>query len=180
MSAHPPRIANRPVGGDPTTALFVRIPAEHARRLDRAAFELKLPKQRLVSGLLERYVDPDSPSSLAALGAAGESEGRRITVQSIEPSGLTVGHHSFRPREPDVLTCDEVAELLRVEPELIERMAGAGELPARQLAGQWRFSRQALLRWLAGEPPASGPEPERSTDTALGVTPAPGPQSPDQ
>src|SRR5690349_12495937 len=54
----------------PTEALFVRIPAEHARRLDRASFELRRPKQALVSELVERYVDPDSPASLAALAGA--------------------------------------------------------------------------------------------------------------
>lgn len=148
--------------GDSMTPLFVRIPAEHARRLDRAAFELRLPKQQLVSGLLERYVDPDSPSSLAALGARGSdakaSEARRITVQTIEPEGLAVGHHSFRPRELEVLDCEEAAELLRVEPELVQSMARAGELPGRELAGHWRFSRQALLRWLAGDPRAGGGE----------------------
>jgi excisionase family DNA binding protein len=128
----------------------VRIPAEQAKRLDRAAFELQLPKQQLVSGLLERYVDPDSPASLAALGETrGDFRaGRRVTV---EPDGLTVGHHSFRPRESDVLTCEEVAELLRVEPALVEQMAQAGELPGRQLAGQWRFAKSAVLRWLAAD-----------------------------
>ena len=33
------------------TALFVRIPAADAERLDRAAFELKASKQDLVAGL---------------------------------------------------------------------------------------------------------------------------------
>lgn len=161
---------------DPMTALFVRIPTEHARRLDRAAFELRLPKQQLVSGLLERYVDPDSPSSLAALGPcssdAQPQEDRRITAQTIEPEGLAVGHHSFRPRELEVLDCEEAAELLRVEVELVQSMARAGELPGRELAGQWRFSRQALLRWLAGDPPASAeaqeaePEPPAAEPTS--------------
>ena len=50
-------------GTEPTAALFVRIPTEYARRLDRAAFELRVPKQSLVSELVERYVDPDSPAS---------------------------------------------------------------------------------------------------------------------
>src|SRR5438874_11404438 len=58
----------RPATGQPrpTEALFVRIPVEHARRLDRAAFELRRPTQALVSELVERYIDPDSPASLAA------------------------------------------------------------------------------------------------------------------
>lgn len=138
---------------NPMTALFVRIPSEHARRLDRAAFQLRMPKQQLVSELLERYVDPDCPSSLAGLDdhRSDIHAARRITVQAIEPDGLAVGHHSFRPRELEVLDCEEAAELLRIEPELVRSMASAGEIPGRQLAGEWRFARQALLGWLASD-----------------------------
>jgi excisionase family DNA binding protein len=132
----------------------VRIPSEQAQRLDRAAFELKLPKQQLVSGLLERFVDPDSASSLATLGSLGDRpSARRVNLRAIQPDGLTLGHHAFHPDQPDVLTCAEVAELLRVDGELVASMASAGELPGRQLGGDWRFSREALLRWLAAEGP---------------------------
>lgn len=166
----------------PTEALFVRIPAEQARRLDRAAFELRRPKQALVSELLARYVDPDSPSSLAALAqhtaAAGRAAGgaspraharRRVTVETLEPDALVLGHHSFRPAAtdapaPEVLTAKQAAELLQIERELLVHLAEQGQLPGRELAGQWRFSREALLRWLA-EPgrreAAGGPGDDR-------------------
>jgi excisionase family DNA binding protein len=159
----------------PTQALFVRIPAEHARRLDRAAFELGRPKQALVSELVERYIDPDSPASLAAFGSAVSAPGpasaaplglraeagrRRVTIETLEPDTMVVGHHSFRPAEPrrpaapapEVLRSEETAELLRVSPEVVEELAAAGELPGRMLAGEWRFSRAALLAWLARAP----------------------------
>jgi excisionase family DNA binding protein len=164
-----------------TTPLFVRIPAEQARRLDRASFELGRPKQALVSELLERYIDPASPASLAALAAPGQGRGavapsqpvaalaegarRRVTVETLEPDALVVGHHSFRPREraaadhdvPEVLTAEQAAELMQVERAVIEGLAKAGELPTRRLAGQWRFSRAALLDWLgASTAPAGG------------------------
>jgi excisionase family DNA binding protein len=152
----------------PTEALFVRIPAEHARRLDRAAFELRRPKQALVSELLERYVDPDSPASLAALaGSAPQPSAvgyaspraharRRVTVETLEPDALVVGRHAFRPvseppaNAPEVLTAEQAAELLQLEPALLARLAEEGQLPGRKLAGQWRFAREALLAWLAG------------------------------
>jgi excisionase family DNA binding protein len=162
-----------------TEALFVRIPAEHARRLDRAAFELRRPKQALVSDLLARYIDPDSPASLAALaGAPGDgavasstprargprAEGgrRRVTVETLEPDTLVVGHHSFRPQEPEraiaaapeVLRSEQAAELLQLTAAAVERLAEQGELPARKLAGEWRLSRAALLAWLAQPAPA--------------------------
>ena len=153
--------------GEPTAALFVRIPTEHARRLDRAAFELRVPKQSLVSELVERYVNPDSPASLMALGrgwgtgfaaeppggaapkAYGDDGRRRVTVETLDQGELTVGHHSFRPRDPEVLTPDEAAELLQVDTEVVLELARAGSLPGRELAGEWRFARAALLAWLA-------------------------------
>src|ERR1700728_127963 len=71
MNPHSPRSGRRGLAAksaaEPTAALFVRIPTEHARRLDRAAFELRVPKQSLVSELVDRYVNPDSPASLVAL-----------------------------------------------------------------------------------------------------------------
>jgi hypothetical protein len=146
----------------PTAALFVRVPAEQARRLDRAAFELGRSKQSLVSELLERYIDPDPGPRLGF----PEEGRRRVTVETLEPDTLVVGHHSFRPREPaphrasgpEVLRSEQAGELLQLDPSLVERLAASGELPGRMLAGEWRFSRVALLAWLAqpGVPGAAG------------------------
>lgn len=136
---------------EPSAALFVRIPAEQARRLDRAAFELGLPKQRLVSELLERYVDPDSPRSLAALQVDGARRTRPVTVDALDSSAMTLGHHSFRPTQGEVLTAQEVAELLQVDAQAVLELAAAGELHGRQIGEEWRFSRVAVLRWLEGE-----------------------------
>ena len=149
-----PARARRPARrGGPTAALFVRVPAEQAERLDRAAFELGRSKQELVSGLLERYVDPDSPGLLAQLSDREDpppaDERRRVTIETLDPGGLTLGHHSFRPREPDVLTVAEAAELLQVDPDLVLELAERGELPGRLLGEDWRFARAALLGWLA-------------------------------
>ncbi|HVR05256.1 MAG TPA: helix-turn-helix domain-containing protein [Solirubrobacteraceae bacterium] len=133
----------------PTAALFVRIPAEYARRLDRAAFELQVPKQSLVSELVERYVDPESPASLQALAMRSEA-GRRVTVETLDQGELTVGHHGFRPAAaPEVLTAQDAAELLQVPQDVVLELARAGRLPGRELGGEWRFARAALLVWLA-------------------------------
>lgn len=155
-----------PAGGRgaaaPTAALFVRIPAEHARRLDRAAFELRVPKQSLVSELVDRYVDPDSPASLQALAAMRpvaetNRDRRRVTVETLDQGELTVGHHAFRPATPEVLTAEDAAELLQVQVEVVFDLARTGELPGRELRGEWRFARSALLLWLAAGDAADAP-----------------------
>jgi excisionase family DNA binding protein len=133
-----------------STALFVRIPQAQARALDRLAFTSGRPKQALVSEMLAGHL-------------SGE---RRVTVE-LPDTATVVGRHAFHPYEPelapksmsagaDVLTLEEVAELLSVELEAVARLARSGELPGRRIGEHWRFSRRAVLVWLAaGSPPES-------------------------
>jgi excisionase family DNA binding protein len=108
-----------------TAAIFARVPRAEAEKLDRLSFELKRPKQEIIAGLLARYPDP------------GE-----------EP---VVGHYSLQPpRTLDVLTLQQLARLLQVDEPLVSGLAEAGELPGRQIGGEWRFSRTAVLAWLEG------------------------------
>ncbi len=150
----------------PTTALFVRIPQAQARALDRLAFESRRPKQAVVSDLLSRYI--------------GEPAGRRVAPDPLQEPDTVIGHYAFRPDEPDVLTrerggltrerggrapepdvltLDEVADLLRVEPREVEQLVRDGALPGRRIGSAWRFSRAAVLDWLArGSPLEHGEE----------------------
>jgi excisionase family DNA binding protein len=141
-------------------ALFVRLPVAQAEKLDRAAFELKVPKQQLVNALLERY----SPEELARLPGLGAGR-RRVVVES-EFDDMAVGSHSFRPYEPaEVLSPGEAAELLQVDQSVVQELAEAGELPGRKIGGEWRFSRTAVLEWLgtaADETSAHPPDKEET------------------
>jgi excisionase family DNA binding protein len=128
---------------DDTAGLFVRIPKSEAERLDRASFELKTPKRQLVTDLLARY------GSLAELR---ELSGRRRVTVETEADDLVVGQHSFRPVDlPEVLTLAEVADWLQVEEDSVRKLAETGEVPGRRIGGEWRFARQAVLDWLAGQ-----------------------------
>ena len=122
-----------------TSPLFVRLPSTEAEKLDRAAFALKRPKQELVAGLVARYVDPSSSDGLDAL--------RALTTDD----GPVIGRASFRPYDDgDVLTTAQLARLLQIDERTVRRLARAGDLPGRKLGGEWRFSRAAVLGWLAG------------------------------
>jgi excisionase family DNA binding protein len=100
--------------------LYVRLPEAAAEKLDRAAFELRTPKQNLVAQLVENH--------------------------------LTLGKHSFTPNEPEtVLTVGEAADLLRSDTATVTAMAEDGSLPGRKVGDEWRFTRSAILRWLAGD-----------------------------
>jgi excisionase family DNA binding protein len=136
-----------PKKSPPEGALYVRIPATAVDKLDRAASALGIHKKDLVAGLVSRYVDPDSQRGLSALGAL--SQPRRVTVD-VGDSGPALGSYSFQPYDPpEVLNVDQAGQLLQIEPAMVVELAEAGQLPGRKLGTEWRFSRVALVAWLA-------------------------------
>jgi excisionase family DNA binding protein len=124
-------------------ALFVRLTADQAARLDRAASALPAHKKDLIGGLVERYVDPSTPEGLEALRTLTSE--RKVVIE-LPKSGPVVGHADFRPAE--VLDAEGAADLLDVAQEEIVALAERGELPGRKIGAAWRFSRVALLTWL--------------------------------
>jgi excisionase family DNA binding protein len=48
-----------------------------------------------------------------------------------------------------VLSLPQLAELLQVDEKTVRSLATAGDLPGRKIGRHWRFSRQAVLDWLA-------------------------------
>jgi excisionase family DNA binding protein len=132
-------------------ALFVRLTPEQARRLERAAEAVPARKKDLIGGLLERFVHPDTPAGLEALRElAGRDETRRKVTIDLGGEGPVVGHASFRPApEPEVLDAAGAAELLLADEAAVVELAERGEIPARRIGDTWRFSRRALLEWLA-------------------------------
>src|SRR3954453_18515339 len=118
------------------TPLYVRVPQSHAEERDGFAFELKVPKQDLIAGLVED------------MKIAPGFTRRRTEVVEVD-DGLSVGGASFLPYgQPEVLTLPEAADLLQVSEDVVQGMAEAGEVPARKLGDDWRFSRIALIDWL--------------------------------
>jgi excisionase family DNA binding protein len=130
------------------TALYVRLPSTAIDKLDRASEALGLPKKDIVAGLVSRYIDPDSQRGLHALGTL--SQRGRITVDLGDPAP-TLGTYSFQAYDPpEVMNTEQAAQFLQIEEAAVIELAEAGTLPGRKLGAVWRFSRQALVSWLAG------------------------------
>jgi excisionase family DNA binding protein len=130
---------------DDTAALFVRLPLEEAEKLDRFAFERRIPKRDVVRTLLaERLDDADVIWRHPAAPPLPIPPGAEVVV----------GRAEFTPADAqEVLTVDQVAELLQVEPDDVSALADAGELPGRRIGEDWRFLRSAVLAWLGGDAP---------------------------
>ncbi len=108
--------------------LFVRLPRDQAAQLDRLVDSTGRRKQELVSELLADQIG--------------------------------VGRIEFAEQadEQEVMTLEEAGALLRLPTDVVRAGAAAGELPGRAFGEEWRFSRTALLAWLAGgEAPTGGP-----------------------
>lgn len=132
-------------------ALYVRIPTAAVDKLGRAAEALGVHKKDLIAGLVTRYVDPDSPRGLDALGAL--SQPRRVAVE-VGDAGPTLGAYSFQAYDPpEVMSAAQAGQFLQIEEAAVIELAAAGQLPGRKLGSAWRFSRAALVAWL------SQPEP---------------------
>lgn len=133
------------------TGIFVRLPDSQARLLDRAAAAVPARKKDLISGLLARHLDPDTPEGLEELRAIATPSGRarRIVIEPDE-SRLQPGFAAFSPSAPiEVLDAAGAAELLAIDVKTLLKLAEEGEVPGRRVGDQWRFARQGLLDWLS-------------------------------
>ncbi len=110
---------------DTMKPLFVRLPAAEADRLEEAATASGRSKRQLVSDAVREHL-------------------------AVPAEALVVGHAALRESPAAVLTLGEAAALLRVDEHAVEEAVESGDLPGRKLAGDWRFSRAAVLAWRAG------------------------------
>jgi excisionase family DNA binding protein len=110
------------------TPLFIRLPKNQAAALSRLARDTGRTKQHVVSELV---------------GQALIATPRPLAMGRVEVSST--------PQEPDdeVLTLDEVAELLKLPSDAVRSRAEQGEFPARRFGDEWRFSKLAVFAWLA-------------------------------
>jgi excisionase family DNA binding protein len=51
--------------------------------------------------------------------------------------------------DAEVLTVEEVSDLLRIHQSTLYRMIRQGKIPSFQIGTDWRFLRHRLVRWMA-------------------------------
>ena len=52
----------------------------------------------------------------------------------------------------EVLTIDEAASVLKVAPEVVRNLLLSDEVPGRQIGGEWRTTKRALVSYVDGVP----------------------------
>jgi excisionase family DNA binding protein len=64
---------------------------------------------------------------------------------------------------PEVLTVEQAAQYLQLNPETVRRAARSGRLPAARVGRRWRFHKTTLEQWLA----QGGSDYEKIVDAGL-------------
>jgi len=49
---------------------------------------------------------------------------------------------------PEILTPKEVCEMLRIHRVTLYKLIRQGRIPSFRIGGDWRFNRDAILRWM--------------------------------
>ncbi len=83
-----------------------------------------------------------APSERAELHSS--SDRSRLRREAESPSRPDASSRSVEA----LLTSREAAEILKIHPKVLERMAKRGEVPALKVGKFWRYSARALDEWI--------------------------------
>ena len=50
--------------------------------------------------------------------------------------------------EKEIMTVKQIAQYLQMDEHTIYRLARAGQIPAIKIAGQWRFKKEVIDKWI--------------------------------
>jgi len=72
-----------------------------------------------------------------------------LFITSLEAAQADPGQPEISGSHPEIMTTRETSRFLRLSPAMVRRLARKGVIPGRRIGRYWRFSRSALIRWLA-------------------------------
>jgi len=98
----------------------------------------------------ERRVARDGQTRQPAIRVRRRRAAGTIGDQSSTDALESPGGRGKLKEDPDVLTAEEAAALLRVSTKTLLALAREGELPGEKVGRAWRFLRPELLGYLRG------------------------------
>jgi len=57
--------------------------------------------------------------------------------------------YKMENNQSDILTVDEVAELLKIPRSSVYKLAQQRKIPAKKVGRHWRFRRETLINWIS-------------------------------
>ena len=52
-------------------------------------------------------------------------------------------------KEKEIMTVKQVAEYLQMDEHTIYKLARSGQIPSIKIAGQWRFKKEVIDKWIS-------------------------------
>ena len=103
----------------------------------------------LVASGDQQPLNTSSPEGVVAVAAVGGLKMDGVGAVASNPARVgDVGE--WRSSYPPIMTAEELASLLRLEPRSVYGAFQRREIPGvRRIGGSWRIDRDTVLRWLA-------------------------------
>ena len=57
----------------------------------------------------------------------------------------------MREKEKEIMTVKQLAEYLQMDEHTIYKLARSGLIPSIKIAGQWRFKKEVIDKWISEE-----------------------------
>ena len=57
----------------------------------------------------------------------------------------------MKEKEKEIMTVKQVAEYLQMDEHTIYKLARSGQIPSIKIAGQWRFKKEVIDKWISEE-----------------------------
>jgi len=54
-------------------------------------------------------------------------------------------------KEKEIMTVKQIAEYLQMDEHTIYKLARSGQIPSIKIAGQWRFKKEIIDKWIGDE-----------------------------
>ncbi|MDI6700989.1 MAG: helix-turn-helix domain-containing protein [bacterium] len=55
----------------------------------------------------------------------------------------------MKDKEKEIMTVKQVAEYLQMDEHTIYKLARSGKIPSLKIAGQWRFKKEVIDKWIS-------------------------------
>lgn len=116
-------------------------------------------RMRVSTHTVEQWESGAANPSVSALKEFAAATGARLRISLAAPDADPAGPARAKrllpnpsgAGDPDVMTVDEVAELLRLNRKTVYELARQGMIPVRRVGRSLRASRETVLRWLSEE-----------------------------
>ena len=55
----------------------------------------------------------------------------------------------MKEKEKEIMTVKQVAKYLQMDEHTIDKLARSGQIPSVKIAGQWRFKKDVIDKWIS-------------------------------